>query len=276
MIPYDFEYYRPGSIEEATRLFHLLDKQGKQPVYYSGGTELITLGRVKRVVTGAVIDIKGIPECHVLQMEQNRLVMGAAVPLTKLIEGNPFPLLSKTAGEIADRTARNKITLGGNVCGSIYYREAVLPLLLTDSRVGIADEKGIKVVPIEQVFDQNIQLAKGELLVQVITDQRDLHLPFFSVKKRKQWNIGYPLLTVAALKKGDDIRVAFSGVYPFPFRDKGMETTLNNKQLTPEARAEQAVQSLSGPILDNVEGSADYRLFVLKNTLLDVLEGLEG
>ncbi|MDQ0337885.1 CO/xanthine dehydrogenase FAD-binding subunit [Caldalkalibacillus uzonensis] len=220
MIAYDFEYYRPGSIEEATHLFHSLDKQGKNPVYYSGRTEIITLGRVNRVVTGAVIDIKGIPKCQVLQMEQNQLVMGAALPLTKLIESQLFPLLSQTAGEIADRTARNKITLGGNVCGNIYYREAILPLLLTDSQVGIAGEQGIKYVPIHQIFDENIQLTKGELLVQVITDQRYLYLPFVSVKKRKQWNIGYPLLTVAALKQEDHIRVAMSGVCPFPFRDQ--------------------------------------------------------
>jgi CO/xanthine dehydrogenase FAD-binding subunit len=129
VISYDFDYYKPVSIDEALQLYRSLQGEGKQPVYYSGGTEIITLGRVNRIVTGAVIDLKGIPECLALQMENDQLVIGAAVTLTTVQESNLFPLLSKVISEIAEHTARNKITLGGYICGNIYYREAVLPLL---------------------------------------------------------------------------------------------------------------------------------------------------
>ncbi|RBW68422.1 FAD binding domain-containing protein [Bacillus taeanensis] len=241
-----------------------------------GGTEIITLGRLNLVYTRAVIDIKGIPECSVLTIRENRLVIGSALSLTKIEEENLFPLLSKTASEVADHTARNKVTLGGNICGQIFYREAVLPLLLSDSRVVIAGEKGIRELPINLVFNKQLQLEKGEFLVQILTDKSYLEVPYVSIKKRQQWDTGYPLVTVASIKKEDKMRVAFSGVCPFPFRSQKIEEVLNEKQLPYEERVQLVFRYLPQPILNDTEGSSDYRLFVLKNTLLHVLRALEG
>lgn len=276
MIPYDFEYYRPASVAEAIRLYGGLEKQGKSPVYYSGGTEIITLGRINLVKTGAVIDIKHIPECQALGFEQNRLILGAGLSLTKLEEADPFPLLSKTAREVADRTSRNKITLGGNICGRIFYREAVLPFLLADSHVVIAGRDGIKRRSVHDVCNGNLRLDKGELLVQLLTERSYLELPHVSIKKRKQWETGYPLITVAALRKDDRIRVAFSGLCPFPFRSVELEEELNRRHVPLKTRVDQAVRRLPSPILNDIEGSAEYRIFVLRNLLGDVMEEMEG
>ncbi|WP_019006691.1 FAD binding domain-containing protein [Cohnella laeviribosi] len=276
MIPYDFEYYRPASVAEAIRLYGGLEKQGKSPVYYSGGTEIITLGRINLVKTGAVIDIKHIPECQVLGFEQNRLILGAGLSLTKLEEADPFPLLSKTAREVADRTSRNKITLGGNICGRIFYREAVLPFLLADSQVVLAGRDGIKRRSVHDVCNGNLRLDKGELLVQLLTERSYLELPHVSIKKRKQWETGYPLITVAALRKDDRIRVAFSGLCPFPFRSVELEEELNRRHVPLKTRVDQAVRRLPSPILNDIEGSAEYRIFVLRNLLEDVMEEMEG
>ncbi|WP_373229413.1 xanthine dehydrogenase family protein subunit M [Cohnella sp.] len=276
MIPYDFAYYKASAAEEAVELYQSLQEQGKQPVYYSGGTEIITLGRLNEVYTEAVIDIKGIAECQTLQLEQNQLVMGAALPLTKLQESNLFPLLGQIISEIADHTARNKITLGGNICGQIYYREAVLPLLIADTDIIIAGKSGRRRISLNSIFDGRLRLEDGELLIQLITHSDYLGLPFYSIKKRRQWDVGYPLITVAALKKEDKIRVSFSGVCLFPFRSEQIEQSLNDTRLNPKARIERAIQHLPKPISGDVEGSPEYRIFVLKNTLLDILQALEG
>src|SRR5690606_38997647 len=171
--------------------------QGKQPIYFSGGTEIITYGRVNKIVTGAIIDIKGVPDCLVLKKENNKLTLGSAQSLTKIRDMKLFPLLNKTIVEIADHTARNKITLGGNICANIIYRETVLPFLLTESEVVIAGASGIRQVPIMDVFNQKLLLERGEFLVQVVTSLHDIELPFISVKKRRQWDVGYPLITIA-------------------------------------------------------------------------------
>jgi CO/xanthine dehydrogenase FAD-binding subunit len=275
MDTHDFDYYRPQTIMDACMLHQSLKAQRKTPVYFSGGTEIITLGRLNMFITNAVIDIKGIPECQMMEFNQQYLVLGAALPLAEIEGSNTFPLLRKTVSAIADHTARNKITLGGNINANIFYREAVLPLLLTDSLFVIAGLNGIKTVSIHDVFDEFLQLKNEELLVQVLIHRQYLHLPFISVKKHKQWNTGYPLVTIAALKVDHEIRVAFSGLCPFPFRSRKVEIELNRQNLAYEERINQAFKHLPEPLLDDIQGSKAYRLFVLKNTLYDVLIGLE-
>jgi CO/xanthine dehydrogenase FAD-binding subunit len=276
MISFDFEYYKPTTIDEAVQLHQSLRAQKKKPVYYCGGTEITTLGRLNLMVTDAVIDLKGLQECHILQLKDKQLVMGAALSFTRLIESHMFPLLGLTIKEVADHTARSNITLGGNISGQIIYREAVLPLLLTDSTAMVAGGKGTKQASIHQIFNQQVKLSEGEFLVQLMTDQSYLQMPYVSVKKRKQGSVGYPLVTIAALKKEQQIRLAFSGLCSFPFRDAKLEEFINQKQIPLEARIEQVISQIPYPVLDDVEGSAEYRLFVLKNTLMDIVTTLEG
>jgi CO/xanthine dehydrogenase FAD-binding subunit len=275
LISYDFEYYHPLSLKEAVQLFEDLHKQGKDPIYFSGGTEIITLGRLDLVKTGAVIDIKHLKECQMFEIHQEFLLTGAANTLTDIEEANLFPLLSKTVSEIADRTARNKITVGGNICGQIFYREAVLPFLLTDSQLVIAGSKGNKIVSINEVFNEKLLLEHGKLLVQMKTDRRYLDMPFVSIKKRRQWYTGYPLITVAALKVNGMIRIAISGLTTYPFRSTQLEEKLNNRELPVGKRIDLAISTLHVPPLDDTEGSYPYRLFVLKNTLEDVIHELD-
>lgn len=271
MIPFDFEYYRPDSIQEAIRLFHQLDQEGKNPLYYGGGTEIITMGRSQRIRTKAVIDIKDLPECNVCEWKDDKLLLGAALTITSVQEAKVFPLLGETAGRAADRTARNKITIGGNVAGRIRYREAVLPFLLADSTFVIAGTEGIKYVPVHQAFVEKLQLQKGEFLVQIITERQYVTVPYYSVKKRQLEKIDYPLVTVAAIKYGGEIRMACSGLCAFPFRSFQMEADLNNKQIPFGKRIESALNHIPAPVLDDIRGSRAYRTFVFQSVLQELL-----
>ncbi|MEH7503688.1 FAD binding domain-containing protein [Neobacillus drentensis] len=276
MLPFDFDYYKPATLNEAVDLYQYLDQHDKQPMFFSGGTELITLGRIDLAYTEAVIDIKDIEECKVMLVSGDHLLLGSTLSLTKIEEANLFPLLTKTASEVADHTARGKISLGGNICARIFYREAVLPFLLSDSQVLIVGPEGKKMVPINEIFQEQLQLKKGEFLVQIATESRYIAAPFYSFKRRQQWDTGYPLITVAALKIGQEVRVAISGMCPFPFRSKEMEASLNNRERSVDSRIDEALAKLPKPILDDIEGSAKYRQFVLRNLLSDVLATLDG
>lgn len=275
MLPFDFDYYQPASLKEAVDLYQTIKRQGQQPMFILGGTELITLGRIDLVLTDAVIDLKGIAECNKLEFSGDYLVMGSSLTLTQIEEANPFPLLSKVASEVADHTARGKITVGGNICGQIFYREAVLPFLLTDSQVVTAGAEGVRVLPINEIFNQQLLLRNGEFLIQIATEKRLLTAPFFAYKRRQQWYTGYPLITLAAIKLNNQLRVAISGLCPFPFRSSKMENALNEQGVSLVERIKNALQVLPEPILEDVEGSAKYRLFVLENLLLDCLTSLE-
>lgn len=276
MISNDFYYEHPKTIEEAVKLFEDFHQEGKNPVYFSGGTEIITLGRLNLFKAGAVIDIKGIPECNRFDFYRDKLFTGAANTLTSIEEINHFPLLSKTASEIADRTARNKISVGGNICGQIFYREAVLPFLLTDSEVVIGSKGGLKTLAIQDIFIEQFQLNLGEFLVQLITNGSYLELPFVSIKRRRQWSTGYPLITVAAITVNQKVRVAISGLAPYPFRATQIEEELNGPGYNLEQKIDLAISRLNVPVLDDSEGSDQYRLFVLRDILYDVMAEMGG
>ncbi|MBP0726684.1 FAD binding domain-containing protein [Bacillus sp. RG28] len=276
MIPFNFQYIKPKTIQEAIEQYNVFKNQEKKPFYMSGGTELITLGRLNVLYTNAVIDLKGIPDYSSMFFHEQYLYIGGGTPLTTIEDSNAFPLLGQTVSEIADRTARNKITLAGNICAQIFYREAVLPLLISDSYIGIAGSEGLIYHPINNIFNEQLQLQDGQFVFAILIEKLYTTLPFVTIKKRRQWYNGYPLVTVAAIKKDQEIRLAISGLCAFPFRSLEMEKVLNDKSLSIEERVKESLGFIPGPVLDDVEGSADYRLFVLKNTMIDIIYELEG
>ena len=275
MIPFDFEYYKPETIEDATNLFCELDRLGKKPIYYGGGTEFISMARMHNIYTEAVIDIKGIPECNVYGLDKNQLIIGSAVTLTNIAGLNLFPLLSLTVKRIADHTIQDKITLGGNLAGTIIYREAILPLLVSDSHMIIAGTYGQRKVHIKDIFHKRIHLAKGELIVLIIVDKNFLSLPHFHVKRTKNEKIDYPLITMVGLKKDSKIHIAFSGLCEYPFRSTTVENILNDNLISKDKKITKTINGIPYKILDDISGSAEYRKFMLHTMLYETLTNLE-
>ncbi|WML35598.1 FAD binding domain-containing protein [Clostridium sp. OS1-26] len=276
MIPFDFEYYKPETVEEAVQVYNELTGKGKKPLYYGGGTEIISMSRAHNVYTEAVIDIKGISECNLQELRDNKLIIGSAVTLTQIAETNSFPLLGLTVQRIADHTIQDKITLGGNIAGTIIYREAVLPLLLSNSEVVIANSSGRKQILLQDIFNKKIQLNDGEFIVNVIVDSHFLSLPYLHVKRTKSDKIDYPLITLAALKNNNRINIAFSGVCSYPFRSSLIEDYLNDISVQNNIRINNAIDNTPDLILNDLAGSADFRKFMLQKMLIEVLEKLEG
>ena len=276
MIAADFEYHRPETVLEATAAHRRLRAEGKEPLYYGGGTEIISRARLGQLHTRAVVDIKAIAECNTLDCSGDRIVVGAGLTLAQICAADPWPLLSAAARRVADHTSRCKITLGGNIAGSIQYREAVLPLLLVDSEAVIGSGPGLRRAPFKDVFDGTLHLEPGEFLAQISVAKADAAVPAVSVKRTRLDFIDYPLLTISALRTGTRIRAAFAGLCDHPFRCQGMDDALSETRTPAEARAERAVLAVPAPIVSDLHGSADYRRFVLRNTLVDVLRTLEG
>jgi CO/xanthine dehydrogenase FAD-binding subunit len=275
MIPYSFDYYRPDTISEALETYHDLDAAGKTPVYYSGGSEIISMARVNNLSTKAVIDLKVIAECSCQENRGDHLVIGSSVTLSSITEANHFPLLSKSCGRIADHTMQCKITLGGNICGTIIYREALLPLLLSDTSVVIASKDKCFTLPLHDIYNHKLNLKEGDFIVQFIIEGKYLSLPYFHIKKTKNEKIDYPLITLAALLYEGQVRLAFSGLCEYPFRSKKIESAWNEAGLQKEARVHELINRLPGSVLNDISGSDQYRLFVLKTTLLNLERALE-
>ena len=278
MISNSFEYHQVYTVAEAITLFQQLDQAGKSPVYYNGGTEIITMIRIHALYREiqAIINIKNIPECNVIDFHDDRLIIGGSITLANLEEREVFPLLSKNCSRIADHTSREKITIAGNICGSIPYKEAILPLLLTDATLIIASESGMKEVSLQKIFDKHIHLDHGAFIVQIAINQSYLHLKFVSKKITKIGRIGYPVLTVNGLRMEDKMRFAFSGLCAFPFRSYKVENILNNVDYNFEEKIDEVIKELPAPILHDAHGSSAYREFVLQYLLEESLAKLKG
>ncbi|CCQ96642.1 putative carbon-monoxide dehydrogenase, middle subunit [[Clostridium] ultunense Esp] len=275
MIPFNFDYYKPNTLTDAINLYTELDSMGKSPIYYGGGTEFISMARVHNVHTKAVIDIKGIPECNIHVLKNTKLTIGSAITLTNIAIKNHFPLLSRTVKRIADHTIQDKITLGGNLAGTIIYKESLLPLMVANANIVLEGINGSRTVPIMDVFCKEMNISKEELIVQVIIDERYLNLPSLHVKRTKNEKIDYPLITLVALVDQGKINIAFSGLSDFPFRTKLLEDILNDESFSKDERIKKFINNIPYKILDDLAGSSEYRKFMLNVMLNETLENLQ-
>lgn len=276
MIPFNFVYYCPDTLKEAAEIFSELQSQGKAVVYYAGGSEIISMCRTGSIQPEAIIDIKNIPECKLLSVDSEKLHIGSVCTLSQISESKLFPLMRLTCGRIADHTNQCRITLGGNLCGTIIYRETSLPLLLSGADITLYGPEAERTVPFENVFHGRMQMKPGEMIVQVHIPIWALSARYSHVKKTANEKIDYPLVSIAALWKDDNLRIAFSGVCSYPFRSEQIENVLNAKSQPIEERIRQAVELLPELAYTDVESSGEYRLFVLKNTLRELLEDWEN
>lgn len=271
MINFDFEYYKPDTIEEAVQCFAALTKEKKQPLYISGGTEVISMARKGVLKFGALIDLKNIKEMNEYNEGEDNLYYGANMTLNKAAEKGSFPLLGSAAKTIADHTIRNRITLGGNICGRLAFREAVLPFLLVDAQVVIAGAYGLKELPIMEAFDKRMVLSPGEFLAGLKVDSKAVKMESINIRKEKTVEIDYPVLHIASVKAKEGIRLAISGLCPFPFRAKEAENYINNiKHSNSDMKG--IYQYLPSAVKDDHIGSAEYRKALFEQALQKIMK----
>lgn len=194
-----------------------------------GFVEILSMCRTGSIQPDAVIDIKSIPECRLLSVYNERLHIGFVCSLNQISESKLFPLMRLTCGRIADHTNQCRITLGGNLCGSIIYRETSLPLLISDADITLYGPDGERTVPFGSVFHERMRMKPGEMIVQVNIPVWALSARYSHIKKTANEKIDYPLVSVAALWKDDNLRIAFSGLCSYPFRNEQIENALNER-----------------------------------------------
>lgn len=276
MIDFDFEYHRPDSVGEAAQVYRQLRQGGKRPVYYGGGTEVITRARTGELRMGAVVDLKRIPELRTMDTHGDRLALGAALTLAEMAERAPWELLNDACGRVADHTVRCQITLGGNLAGTIPYREAALPFWLAEGEAEVAGPDGTRRVPFTDVFDGELHLGEDEFLSGLLVDRSRTRHPHVCTKRTRLDWVDYPLCTLAAIHDGTGVRVAIAGVGQAPWRHRPMEDALNERGPSREVRVERALEALPGEVVEDLHGSRDYRRFVLGLALDHALSELEG
>ncbi len=279
MIVHPFDYYRPDTLKAALAIHEELAREGRHPIYYGGGTEILTRSRLNEGRFDAVIDLKNIPETRQHGTDRGQYRFGAGVRLTELASEDLWPFLTATADRIADHTTRGQITLGGNLLSTLPYREAILPFLLTDSSTAdVAGKHGVQSRALRDIYDQKLNLKPGEFLVSVTVDGQEAKgMAFRSYKMTRQDWIDYPLVTIAVARREDgSIRAAFSGWANYPFTSSHVNHILSETSRSARDRAARAVSSMPHQALTDIHGSREYREFVTQYTLTNILKELEA
>jgi len=270
MIAEDIVYIRAESPEEALAAWTeaAQAKQVGEVRYLAGGTELISAARRGGPRLGTLIDVKGCAELMALENSRGRIRFGAALPLNAVRDADLFPLLSRTIRHIADRTIRNRLSLGGNIAGALPYRETALPLLLADAVVlTIApDPEGgprRRQRHLREIFDKRLKLDPGELVLGFELDARIAAADWRHFRRTRSAGVDYPLVTACFLLAGAEPGLAVSGLHPYPVYVPG---------LIDDAEATLARVLDQGPAKDDSRGSGAYRIALLREMIRHVGE----
>lgn len=275
MIPFNFKYYRPENIDEASNIFNELLEEGMDVIIYSGGTEIVTNSRKHLIHPDAVIDIKAIPEVMAQEDNGKELIFGAGLSITDICKMDLFPLLSEMSSKIADKTVRNQLTLGGNICGRLPYREAIVPFLMGNTIAVIATTEGLKEVALKDVFKFRLPLAKGEFLVQLKIDKDILERSYKTIRKEKVTDVDYPIIHMALTENKGSLSLGVAGLLAFPFCNDGVNEILN-KDLSVDEKTNEVIENLPSAIKNDILASKEYRGHLFKTSLNELLNGMGG
>lgn len=268
------------SIEEA--LAALASSTG--PAYpVAGVTDLlleIQQGRKPPVET--LVDITHIPELKVLEERQDKIFIGAAVPISKIVAA---PLIQQHAQAVAEACnliggpqVRNTATLGGNVAHALPAADGMISLVAMDAIVEIAGPDGCRLAPILELFKgpgvSALNLKKEILIGFYIPQRKAGQSSGFSRVMRPQ-GVALPILNMAvSLERHQDvlasIRIAIGPSGPTPQRAVSVEQYLVGKSPSPEVLS-QAKTLLSETIRFRTSprrATAEYR-YQLSGVLLD-------
>ena len=116
MITAQFEYARPGSVDEAQSL---LNKYGADAKVIAGGQSLIPLMRLRLSQPTALIDIQAIPGLKDVRRDDGIVEIGALVRHVDIQRNatlrETLPMLVEMANDVGDNQVRNLGTIGGVV-----------------------------------------------------------------------------------------------------------------------------------------------------------------
>jgi aerobic carbon-monoxide dehydrogenase medium subunit len=170
MIPPQFEYYAPHSVDEAVALLRRFDGESK---VLAGGHSLIPLMKLRLASPRVLVDINRIPNLAYIREEGAHLKIGATTRTNDLLEsallGKSYPILTDAAHQIADPLVRNLGTVGGNLCHGDPGNDLPACMLALGAEMSVVGPKGPRTIRASDFYRDTFVTAvePTEILVEV-------------------------------------------------------------------------------------------------------------
>ncbi len=266
MIPAQFDYVAPTSVEEA---LSALASAGDDVKLMAGGQSLLPVLRMRLNAPDVVIDLGRIDSLRGIRDDGDAIVIGALTTHSDVVTDDLVRqhalLLSKAAAEVADNQIRHRGTFGGSCAHADPAGDMGPAALALDAQFVIAGSGGTRTVSAQDFFVDLFETALGE--DEILTEVRvpkhtgwGAHYEKF-VRVQHQW----PIVAVAATVKADggtisEAKVGLTNMGSTPLRASATEAALAGVAATEDgvrAAADQAADGTNPP--SDLNGDAEYR-----------------
>ena len=265
MIPAQFDYLAPTSVEEALAALAASD----DAKVLAGGQSLLPVLRMRLNAPELIVDIGEIDALKSIVDEGDSVLIGSMVPYYQILADpsvqTGLGLLHKAITEVADPQIRHRGTLGGALVHADPAGDCGAPILALDAELVISGQAGERTVAATDFFEDLFETSVGEdeLLTAIRVPKLDgwgSHYEKF-VRVAHQW----PIVAVAAAVRteGDSIaeaRIGLVNMGSTPLRATATEQALVGNPATAEgvrAACDLAAEGTNPP--SDLNGDADYR-----------------
>jgi len=247
---YEFNYHRPGSLDEARRILAGND----EAKILAGGMTLLPTMKMRLAQPSDLVDLSDIDSLYGIDDQGDSISIGAMVRHAEVAESelvrSAIPALAVLANSIGDAQVRNRGTMGGSISNSdpaADYPAAVLGLdavVTTDSRTIAADNYFLG------MFET--ALEPGEIVTSVSfkKPRRAAYAKFPNPASR------YAVVGVMVADLDSGVRVAVTGAGGCAFRSAALEDALSANF---SADAIDGIAMDASDLNSDLHASADYR-----------------
>ena len=267
MIPPQFEYFAPETLDEA---ISLLDSYGPEASVLAGGQSLIPMMKLGLAAPSYVVDINRLPGLADIREDNGFLHIGsltreAELDRSELVRAK-YPILHDTTAVIADPLVRNMATVGGNLAHGDPANDHPATMLALGAEVAVRGPAGERVIPVSDFFEGVLTTAlnQGEILteIRVPTPPAASGSAYLKLERK----VGdYATAGVAAVITVNDgvcqqAGIGLTNAGPIPVKARTAESFLVGKKLDDETIREAArLASQEAQPSADLRGSEEYK-----------------
>jgi aerobic carbon-monoxide dehydrogenase medium subunit len=271
---------QPTTVAEASQA---LFDCGEKAKIYAGGAELLLLLRNGLLQSEVLVDVKKIEALHRICLDDGTLRVGACVTHHALenseLVHRHAPSLAYAESQVANVRVRNQGTLGGNLAFNDPHSDPGTVLLIHNASVTLGNGRAERQIALNDFFVDMYAtvLQPGDLLVeiQIPALPAGIKSTYLRLQRYQRPTLGVAVGARVSNGTIEEARLAVGCVGPKPERLTELETKIKGtklgdaKQILMEEKT--YLRGLLRPV-DDLLGSAEYKLYMTRVMLRDALE----